>query len=228
MKFFAGRKIFSCTIRNDEISWGMIKPASMPDDFHPGLTPARLRVVGNLIRKARRHVSLRYEPDRGDDAWTQGCRAYRWSCHAIEMAADSEDHPWLKVVNSGLQFVFSVAGTPLRFYRGEPDEPPGRYRHRTFEELRVVQESLPLDVAPFPAVMRLAVETDAQGLVTEVSLVRLTKEGEPLNVWVVPGPEEDGPDGLSRLRGAGPVVLPDPDLRPKRDRSDDSTSETGE
>src|SRR6195952_540418 len=97
-----------------------------PADFHPALTEERLMVAARLLVKGRSEALARAEPGVGDDAWSTGCRAYRFSRHQVRRTAESGCYPWLKVLDETQHFVFLIEGVPIRFYRGLADDPSAR------------------------------------------------------------------------------------------------------
>ena len=166
----------------------MIRFTDMPGDFHSGLTQERLSILAAKIKEARRKVSLKYDPDNGDDPWCQACRGFRWTCKAIRQLQDK--HQWVEVNEKGLHFVFSIGGLSMRFYRGDPKKVPERYLKLTYPELRVQQTSLDFG-GPESSVWRLAVEAGVSGEVTAITLVRLSPHGEVLNTWPIAAAQSD-------------------------------------
>ncbi len=108
-----------------------------PWDHDPALTEDRLVEIGRLIKVGRNHALDRYDPTVGCDAWTVGCEAFKFQCYQIENA--SYDLPWLEVLNSSMEFVFSIGGVGMRFYRGEPSDPHERTLRQTFSELTRIE-----------------------------------------------------------------------------------------
>lgn len=171
-----------------------------PTGFHPALTDSRLAVIASLIREARHSAVLDRKPSLGDNAWVLGCTAYGRSCHAILRA--TRDYPeWLSIVEGGkiddegreaewaLHFVFAIGGVPLRFYRGEPDDIPSRSLAKNLPEIHMQQLAFAYDPEPekLDLALRLAVETDALGEVTTVTLVKvLEANGQPVGKgWTI-------------------------------------------
>jgi hypothetical protein len=121
--------------------------------------------------------------------WSLGCRAYERTCFALIEA--SKRHEWLTILpdkERPLRFTFAVGGTPFRFYRGEPNEPPSRYLLITFEEHRQRQLSLDLNFPDTPSntFLRFAVETDSKGRVTTVSVVEFNELRIPTGCYAIP------------------------------------------
>jgi hypothetical protein len=159
-----------------------------PWDLHPALTAERLSAAARLLARGRADALARAEPWAGDDAWSIGCRAYSFSRHQVRAAAETGRYPWLKVLDGTQHFVFLIDGVPVRFYRGDADEPT----RRTLRQQEVEAEQLALAFAGADAaeglMFRLAVETDeASGMVSRVVFLALRgEEGRAECFWPVP------------------------------------------
>jgi hypothetical protein len=156
-----------------------------PEELHPGLTRERLMLVAGLIREARHSAVQSYQPENGDLPWSLGCVAYVRSIYAIARAAE-EREDWLKVIESGLHFVFAVGGVPLRFYRGEPESPPGTSLRCRYPEIEALQLAFGFVRRKIDGVLRLAVTIDEQGEASSVTLVQVDEAGEPIDSWRIP------------------------------------------
>lgn len=155
-------------------------------DLHEGLTPERLGIVAQLIRDARSSCVELFDPDNGDTPWDFGCRAYSRSCHRIK--AVSVFYDWLEVVeDAGTKFSFAIDGVPLRFYRGEPDEPPERTLRRRYPEVEALQLAFSFmkDFGP-EQMLRLAIETDHEGGLERITLVQVDKKGSLYGRYEIP------------------------------------------
>jgi hypothetical protein len=153
-----------------------------PWHHHPSLTSDRLVTVAGLILKGRSNALGRHEPEIGDDRWILGSRAF--SCAKYEIVQASQKIEWLEAIENGLELTFKIGGVPLRFYRGEPTDPHERTLRRTFPEL--AQPPLPfIDDAQSDLLLRIAVDTDEDGEVLQMSLVAL-KGDQPAWVWPIP------------------------------------------
>jgi hypothetical protein len=113
-----------------------------------------------------------------------------------------------------MEFVFSIGGVPVRFYRGEATEPHARTLRQTFAELN--QMSLfGLDELGKPGshlLHRFAVETDFDGSITRITYVILDG-ATPLLTWIIPSDEpvtKISPLWVERSEG---VVLPFPPIK---------------
>ena len=186
-----------------------------PWDHDPVLIEDRLIEIGRLITAGRNHALDRYDPSVGCDAWTVGCEAFKFQCFQIETA--SYDLPWLEVLNSSMEFVFSIGGVGMRFYRGEPSEPHERTLRQSFSELAQMSLFAEEELAKSGQTIlyRFAVETDIDGSITQISFVVLS-EGQPLIIW--PIPLDQPVIGIAPIRPerAEGVVLPFPKVSPKK------------
>jgi hypothetical protein len=155
-------------------------------DF-PSLTQEHLSVVADVIRRARHGALLLYDPLGGDNSWSHGCRAYVRSIFALTEA--SNQYPWLTIVpeDERLRSTFAIGGIPFRFYRGLAEEPPTHYLATTFGEIRQLQLALKIDgLRPIDKSLRIAVETDAQGDTTAITLVQVDEAGNVTNSYLIP------------------------------------------
>ncbi len=106
------------------IVWSV--PMTHPFDVTPALTEARLQFIAATIVSVRSDALDIHQPEKGDDAWTFGCVAYRRTCHAFIAQEATGDHPWLTVKEEGLSFTMFIEAVPLKFYKGDPDKPGPR------------------------------------------------------------------------------------------------------
>jgi hypothetical protein len=177
----------------------------MPWDLHPALTEERLRTCARLLANARRDALAMASHELGDDAWSIGCRAYAFSRHRLQRAAEAGDHPWLRVLDASHHFVFLIDDVPVRFYRGAADDPTDRTLRR--QEIEGQQLSLALgktEAVEDGLVFRLAIETGEAGRVERVVFVALRGEADAVECfWPVPlEAEPAGLPGSATARGA--------------------------
>ena len=123
----------------------------------------------------------------GDDAWSVGCRAYSFSRHQLRRAAESGRYNWLGVLDGTQHFVFLIEGVPVRFFRGDAEDPT----KRTLRQQEVEAEQLALAFGRGDGaeglMFRLAVETDERGAVSRVVFLALRgEEGRVECFWPVP------------------------------------------
>ena len=195
-----------------------------PDTFepwieYPEVTKDRLVVIANIIRDVRNSAAEKYDPSAGDGPWSLGCTGYERTCNKLSEAG--RDHPWLSVnrINGNpLCLCFCIGLVPFRFYRGQADDPPQKYRSVTYPELSSRQLALDLGVAiPSDGTLRLAVETDALGRAKTISVVELDELGEPIRRYIVP---EGQSDNVLPLRPR-PIETPAPIIEPVGTTEDD-------
>ncbi|WP_271078017.1 hypothetical protein [Aurantiacibacter sp. MUD61] len=156
-----------------------------PWEHHPALTEDRLSTVAKLIQMGRDNALDRFAPRFGCTGWTVGCEAFAFQCHEIATAA--EDHEWLNILNSSMEFVFSIGGVPARFYRGKPDDPNQRTLRQSFDEIKqgALFSDEELSRLSGRPLYRFAVETDFDGSIEAISFVVLVGD-TPMLTWQIP------------------------------------------
>lgn len=158
----------------------------LPWDFHPALSENRLRLCARLLANARRDALALAAYEMGDDSWSVGCRAYSFGRQRLKRVAEDGKHPWLSVMDESHHFVFLIEQVPVRFYRGLAEDPTVRTLRRHEAEAEQMSLALGGDVAD-GLVFRLAVETNALGVVGRVVFLALRgEEGQAECVWPVP------------------------------------------
>lgn len=180
-----------------------------PWEHHAALTRDRLITVASLIERGRNQALDRFDPSIGCGPWTVGCEAFAFQKFEIEAAA--EEMEWLEVLDPSMQFVFSIGGIPVRFYRGEPDDPTARTLKQSFSELRQLSlfgadELVKLTAEP---VYRFAIETDVDGALTAITFVVLDGD-TPILTWQVPLDEPVRKISPLWVEGSDGVELPAP------------------
>lgn len=142
-----------------EVKDGGRSAPPLPWDLHPALTADRLAVAAHLLARGRADAIAMADPWAGDDAWSIGCRAYSFSRHQLAAASRTGRYSWLKVLDATHHFVLLIEGVPVRFFRGDADEPT----KRTLRQQEVEAEQLALALGPGVEaeglMFRLAVET---------------------------------------------------------------------
>lgn len=113
--------------------------------------------------------------------WGAGCLAYDRTRYAI--VKQSAIEPWLRIVDSGMCFVFSIGVVPVRFYRGEPDEPTERTLAQNFPELAQMKFAFPKQVEDERLLWRFAVETQVDGTVANIAFVGVDPDGDVVCRW---------------------------------------------
>jgi hypothetical protein len=164
------------------------------DDFafepwvkYPPLTKKRLSVIGVLIRDTRDKTVLLHEPEEGDNAWSLGCRVYARTCAQFRKASTQFD--WLSILqeSKALRFTFAAGGVPLKFYRGDVGDAPGRCK--VISDAEAAAQQLLFDLGELQdddRLLRLVVEADSDGKTTTVTLAELDKSGRLTGKYVIP------------------------------------------
>jgi len=152
------------------------RPRRLPWDFCPALTEERLVAAARLLVRGREEALARADYWAGDDAWSIGCRAYSFSRHQVRRAAEAGRFPWLKVLDDTHHFVFLIDGVPVRFYRGEAEEPTKRTLRQQQEEAEQLSLALGGSVDTDGLMFRFAVETGEGGAVSRVVFLALRGE----------------------------------------------------
>lgn len=197
-----------------------------PWNSYPALTEERLRIVADLIRRVRQEVVALHAPNEGDNEWSLGCRAYTRICYAITKATQQFD--WLTVLpdpGKPLRFVFTIGQVPIRFYRGDADDPPARYLVSTTAERMARQMAFEFEGIPaLDRFLRIAVDTNALGEADVVALAEFDELGSLLNAYPIPV-AADSRIAQFPIRKEG-VALPPPVVVPIRqeERKQDDAS----
>jgi hypothetical protein len=207
------------------------RPRRMPWDFHPSLTEERLIAAAGLLVRGREDAVAQADYWAGDDAWSIGCRAYSFTKHQVRAAAEGGRYHWLKVLDHTHHFVFMIDDVPVRFYRGDAEDPSKRTLLRQQLEATQISMVLGREFEEEGVMFRLAIETDEDGHVTRVVFLALRGEqGVTECFWPVPMAERaaakvEAPRGrrnsaaalqLPLLPGAGPVLPPAAPGKPSR------------
>lgn len=155
-----------------------------PWTIHPDLRRDRLVALGQLIQKGRNDALDRHDPEVGADSWTLGCNAFQFQRYQISKAVADGRFTWLSLIDPSKQFIFAIGIVPVRFYRGEAEEPTSRTIRQAYLELS--QLSLfPVDAEAREYAHRLAVETDIDGGVTSIKYVAMIGD-VPEYYWDIP------------------------------------------
>jgi hypothetical protein len=180
-----------------------------PWEHHAALARDRLITIAKLIEEGRNHALDRFHPGVGCTPWTVGCEAFAFQKFEIENAA--LDLGWLEILDPSMQFVFSIGGVPVRFYRGDPSDPTTRTLKQSFSELRQLSlfgsdELVKLTSEP---AYRFAIETDIDGAITTITFVVLAGE-TPVLTWQIPLDEAVTKVSPLWVEGSEGVELPAP------------------
>lgn len=188
-----------------------------PWDYHLHLTHDAIVAVAQLIAQGRSDALIRHDETIGDDGWTLGCKAFQYARFQITKAAGTLNFEWLTIMDPSKQFIFKIGDVPVRFYKGEADEPSERTLRQTFSELSQLAFVFGHEDGAGLA-YRFAVETDFDGAITSIKFVGLRDES-PVLAWDVPYNEAVVmPPATPPTKG---VDLPKPEVRtPGADQGD--------
>lgn len=154
-----------------------------PWDYHAEFIKERLVKVAQLLALGRGSAVDRFDPTIGDDNWTLGVCAYNYGCFQISRAAGTLGFEWLGVIDPGKHFQFSIGGVPMRFWRGDPNDPTAKISVATpFEQLLLDLEP---GVPTAGMLFRIGVTTDEDGALLGASFVALRND-QPEAVWPLP------------------------------------------
>jgi len=163
----------------------------MPINFepwlsYPSLTKDRLIAIATIMRDARDGAVLLHDPEAGDSTWSLGCRIYDRIMAQIRRASFTT--PWLTVLpeTQTLRFTFAIGSLPLKFYKGDADEVPGKFLVRSFAELRQMKLAFQTEGANSTHLLRIAVEPDASGNTSTVTLVEVEQSGQATRIYEIP------------------------------------------
>jgi hypothetical protein len=198
-------------MKDDQLQPAVASPSPvLPWDLHPSLTEERLMAAARLLARGRADAIALADPWAGDDAWSIGCRAYAFTKHQLSRAAEAGRYPWLGVLDETHHFVFLIDGVPVRFYRGEADDPSKRTLRQ--QESEAEQLALALGNDGNEGLMfRFAVETEPDGSIRRIVFLALRGEsGRVECFWPVPLDTASGLTGASgeRRNSAAHLQMP--------------------
>lgn len=154
-----------------------------PSDLDPDLTDDRIDLIGRLLARVR--IENIESADERDDGWSLGCRAYKWCCS--EIIALSITKPWINIVNPTLKFIFTIGKVEVSIYKGGADNPKKNITSRAtcYPELRQISILSDLEV-PDVLVWAYAVETNNEGLTTNIEFIAMDEMGDVIASRTVP------------------------------------------
>ncbi len=168
--------------------------ASHPSEISPAFTTPRLKLLVSTIARVRGETLEGHEPEKGENPWTFGCRAYSRTCFAFAELSRSGEHPWLEVKVDGLSCTLGIEGEPIKFYCGEAERPNERSLRRGMDEA-VLQGKFPffqeeLAGADDDWFWLMAIETREDGTAHRVAVLQANSKGDTRNTWFVPLEED--------------------------------------
>lgn len=185
------------------------------------LTADRLHLLATTIAQVRADAREGHLPEKGDDAWVFGCRAYRRTCHALAGLELSGDHPWLKVKEEGLACTLLIEGEPIKFYCGDPESPNPRSLRRGLDaavrqhKLFFYEHELASEENGW--FWLIALETHDDGSLLQAVVLQANSRGETRNLYFIPMDAPVPVVGSASREGREGVDLPPPAVGPRRD-----------
>lgn len=154
-----------------------------PSDIHSSLTDERIDLIGHLIARVRSENLD--TADGRDTGWSLGCRAYAWCC--AEIIELSKSKPWIEIVDSTLKFIFKIGHIEISFYKGPSSKPKKNIYSRAqfYPEIRQIPLLSNMSV-PDKLVWAFAVETDKEGLTTNIEFFGMSEDGDVVSSRTIP------------------------------------------
>ena len=154
-----------------------------PHELHQDLTNERIDIIGHLIARVR--LENIESSDCRDTGWSLGCRAYAWCCQEVILLKDTT--AWLDVIDPSLKFIFSIGQVEVSFYKGPSTKPKKNIYSRAQSYPEIRQLSLLSDIeVPEKLIWVYAVETDKEGLTTNIEFFGMSEFGEIIASRQVP------------------------------------------
>lgn len=183
------------------VEFAMSQP-TQPSDVYKAFTWPRLIALAKILFDTREWVANDARPDRGDGLCGIGFRAWEQSKFFVSKAAATELSDWLSIADAGSEFKFRLDMMPIRFCRGDSEQPlPPNYA--TADARERAETELAFDLCGQPAfngVFRFLVEADRRGAPLAVYLVQANEQGETVRMWRIPREGDAG--------GVAPIVVP--------------------
>lgn len=155
----------------------MQTPPKAPTDLSPAFTWDRLKAVGQIAFDAAKWVAERAVPN--DSACCTGLRRWDHIRSEITTAAAYKYPEWLSVPDRYKQFTFAINSTPVRFFRGDDDDPvPLKYAAPSLFESATAETAF---------LYRLIIVVDGSGAFpVEVQFAAVNDSGEIAHSWTIP------------------------------------------
>jgi hypothetical protein len=153
-----------------------------PWEVAAALTEERLLHIASIMKDVRERTLELHDPGEGDGHWSLGCRIYERTINTIE--GETVKVPWLEVIKNGLYFVILVDKVPIRFYKGDIDNPHLRTLRRHYTELMAQQLAFPWDASEW--FWRIVIVPDIDGKVLRIVTAQFTESGNTRNIWEIP------------------------------------------
>jgi hypothetical protein len=101
--------------------------------------------------------------------------------------AEAEMQSWLGIVDPSLRFIAKIGNVPFSFYKGIADKPKNNIYSRTQSYPELQQNNLLFNLPiPEKLVWAYAVETDLEGVTTNIEFFGMSESGEIVASRTVP------------------------------------------
>ncbi len=159
-----------------------------PADYVAAFTWDRLIAIATLLFNTRQRVAEDAKPELGDTRTGIGFRAWEQSKFAITKAAANDLADWLSISDEGPRFVFLLGMMPIRFYRGDSDEPvPENYADPSAEEMEQIEIALVSNAGVhFAGYYRMIVKANVVGFPQTTYLVGIDFDNRIRLAWEIP------------------------------------------
>lgn len=151
-----------------------------------------------------------------DTPYTRGTARFGRQKQRIMLEYLSGRHPWLKVMNGGLDIVFAINGIPCRFSNDDADAPKKRAVLEThLFQMPLLEEAEPGEAARFVFVIDCGADESSD---PRVELLGFSNADQVVCRWISGGVRRIG-EATPSLPAA--VEVPKPVIAPKRRRDGD-------
>jgi hypothetical protein len=163
----------------------------LPWELNPALVQDRLETLAHVAVGTRNQAFAEADRSAGDTNWGLACKAHERLMHALGDLVMRGHHPWLGLVRDGLYLMPLVDGVPVRLFRGAADRPSARHLDALRLEHERCHASAPQMTFDFmagasadgPWYWLMAMETNADGMVTRVVFFQANDAGETRHPW---------------------------------------------
>jgi hypothetical protein len=185
--------------------------SSSYQDEYPDLTPERLEFIAKILIKVRDEIiDSCYEPENDDGPWSLNCHCYDRTKNRIARIAEEVD--WLEVTEPGMEFLFRVVETPVRFHKETLKAPRTKLKNQPVTaaiQTTIGNLGVPIGGESY---LRLAVVASDDHRAYQVDLVKYDHEEVLQDRWCVITRDEVVSSNVTPLLEAG-RVLPAPPIR---------------
>ncbi len=190
-------------------------PEFEPWNSHSELTQSRLSILADEIRRVRRECVELHDPEVGDTTWGLGSRAYERTVFALTRLTDKFDWITVNPEAQHLAFSFNIGSVPMRYFRGDPEDPPSKFCHHSDGE-QYCFEFYGMPTAK--GVYRVVAKVDSTLQVEGVSLIEIDDDTkEVIGLYAIPF--NAAASNVVPMK-APPVTMPPAVAQPKRQKED--------